>query len=415
MKKYCLTAAVFVLCSLAAIVGFNLYMDPFNIFQLFPGELNANKASLNKYARFGKMATLYIQKPEAVILGSSRSEFGLSAYQLEELTGYSAYNASLSGANFYEVYRAFQQAAQNDLKLAVIGIDLFMFNVFRKDSLEEGQMFSVSEDGKLNKDYLHHLLSTSLLSWNATSASVRSLRKSKRTPSYRLDGRRNEESRAERIIHQKGYEETFREVEKMFFKSEWFSCGSGDEGFSFGNATDNRMILLTKIIDLANKKDIKLIFIISPTHARLFEAMSVAGLWDDFELWKRQLVKTLPKKPSGQNVELWDFSGYSAYSTELIPEDSDPPAPMQWYLETSHYTSALGNIVLSKVFSDDTTNPFGKKITTDNIEHHLSELRYQQLDWRQKNPAWHEDLKNIYTLARQEPGSRAPCPDLKPH
>lgn len=386
-------------------------MDPFNIFQLFPEKLNSNKANLNKYSRFGKMATLYIQKPEAVILGSSRSEYGLSAYYLQKLTGLDSYNAALSGANAYEVLRTFQQAAQNDLKLAVIGLDLFMFNLYRKDSLNEVQMFSITSENETNTSYEYTLLSTALLSWTATSSSIRSLRKSKRLPSYLLDGQRNEASRIERITTRKGYNDAFKEIEQSFFEFEWFPCGKLNEGFTLGHEENSRIPLLKKIIEISAEKNIRLVFIISPTHARLLEAMSVAGLWGDFELWKTQLAKILSTSPPTQQIELWDFSGYSNYHTEPLPDESDK-SPMQWHMEASHYTSALGHLVLDRVFSNSQETDFGTKITQDNIVEHLSKVRHDQSLWRKHHPDWRSELEEIFFVSKRKSGNRTPCPKI---
>ncbi|NBX41311.1 MAG: DUF374 domain-containing protein [Gammaproteobacteria bacterium] len=84
-------------------------------------------------------------------------------------------------------------------------------------------------------------------------------------------------------------------------------------------------------------------FFITPAHALLDgEGIRLAGLTEVTEEWKRRLVEVLAKN----GLTLWDFSGYNSITTETVR------SPMKYYWDSSHFTEATADLILSRMFGD---------------------------------------------------------------
>jgi hypothetical protein len=90
------------------------------------------------------------------------------------------------------------------------------------------------------------------------------------------------------------------------------------------------------------------VLFVSPYHAEYLLLLDTAGLWPQFEMWKRRLAELART----EGVPLWDFSGFDAYSTE--PVDALPPrgASLNWFWEPAHYRQKLGDLVLANIWHD---------------------------------------------------------------
>ncbi len=133
----------------------------------------------------------------------------------------------------------------------------------------------------------------------------------------------------------------------------------------------------------AAEKDVTVSLYIAPIHARLLEALDATGLWPAYEQWKRDITKVVDKVQSEQSVQtiaLWDFSGYNRYSMEALPEQ--PDQAMKWYIDSSHFSDALGKRMLDQMYTREDTG-FGIQLTPSAVESHLVDIRYQQQAYRQ--------------------------------
>jgi hypothetical protein len=105
----------------------------------------------------------------------------------------------------------------------------------------------------------------------------------------------------------------------------------------------------------ARREGIALRIFISPVHARYLEWYRRVGWWPLFEAWKRELVATIDAE--GEPVRgrpaavLWDFSGFHPPAMEVVPRLGDLAARMRWYRDTSHYSPALGDLVLDRILA----------------------------------------------------------------
>lgn len=156
----------------------------------------------------------------------------------------------------------------------------------------------------------------------------------------------------------------------------------------------------------AYREDIDLRLFISPAHARQWETLAVSGLWSKWEEWKRRLtvMNEVEAARAGKSpFPIWDFSGYNSISTEAVPALNDVNIIMRYYIDSSHYTAAAGNLVLDRLFdyhSPERTLPadFGVRITPANIEAHLARIRDERERYRRTHAA---DVAEIAGIAQE--------------
>ena len=140
---------------------------------------------------------------------------------------------------------------------------------------------------------------------------------------------------------------------------------------------------LKEIIDICRKRNISVKVFFSPVHAAQLEAIHTAGLWQDFEEWKRQVVKITPA---------WDFSDYSSITTEPINDY------MENFVDSVHYDNHIGDLILNRLYNyhkDRVPSYFGPLVTSTNVESHLSQIRAQRQAWLKTSPATVQFVQDI--------------------
>jgi hypothetical protein len=76
---------------------------------------------------------------------------------------------------------------------------------------------------------------------------------------------------------------------------------------------------------------------------------------------------------------------------------------MHYYVDSSHYTPATGNLVLDRMFDYHTPdrkvpNDFGVRITSANIEAHLASIRTEREQYLRTHP---DEVSEIEALAQK--------------
>ncbi|MBE8232453.1 MAG: hypothetical protein HAW67_01870, partial [Endozoicomonadaceae bacterium] len=176
-------------------------------------------------------------------------------------------------------------------------------------------------------------------------------------------------------------------IDQINSETRWAYCR--DNRYSYTGNGLNTIEIFDQILDKARAKEINLVLFISPIHAWLLESMGALGFWGKFENWKKDLVNKVEKYNSialGKgSIVLWDFSDYSQYTTESVPQKNDSKTIMKWYIDSSHYSDKLGRLMLKTMFDSNQSVKFGIKLTPHNIEKHLKNIRENREHFRQKH------------------------------
>ena len=235
-----------------------------------------------------------------------------------------------------------------------------------------------------------------LFSPSITLASIETLRKQDvKKDKVMIDGTTNPAKELAQVMND-GYEVRFRQFEDRLVRTGWSPCS--DNRYAFSKNDVDKIQYFRDILHIAKNHHVNVTFFISPAHMRLLEMTHAAGLWDETEIMKRKLVEEIvavygdDMKGDGMSgVSLWDFSGYHQYAQETVPQQ--PGVAMQWYLDSSHFSQALGHKMLDVMYGAPTAESgFGVLLRPDNIDAVLQAQREQQTAWQAEHAELSRDL-----------------------
>ncbi len=369
--------------------------------------LNANKPLQAFHERIVRGADIPRLEPDALILGTSRAQIGLDPSHPDFGRAQRVYNSALSDGTPYEALRYLQHAqAQRPVKRVVVAPDFLSYaGPSRKapDFTEE----RIAVDPRNRPNLLHRFsdAASTLLSLDALRSSRRTLL-DQRLPSYfRPDGRRDEFTQNQRVTSEGGPRGTFLWSERDYLKN--YACfepfSSAAESSKVGGwknsvrASENRSGAVEdfrELLAFAQGQGIEVRALTSPSHARAQLLIEAAGLWDDYERWKRELLQSL----SALGIPWIEFGGADPrFTAEEVPPPGDAKSRMRWYWESSHYRKELGDIALHRVLTGEEApgaEGFGVALTPKNLELQLARIRSELATWKAAHPADWEELRS---------------------
>ncbi len=402
-NHYLRTLSRIVLTLLGSIALFNWAVDPYALYNTPQiSGFNKHKTDVYKYTRISQAYNSWEQAPEHILLGSSRSYFGF-ADEVQLPNGRKLFNLALPAGNFYEAYRYFLHANQRQpLKSILIGADMFMFNRhFAINETFSDKRLATDAQGRKNSSFQLTRLRehfNSLLTGDALQTAVRTVNKQRLVEKYQLQADEGRAVSLARDVRKHGTRTAFLRIQGSY-PAKW--CPPPVGTFSLGDTQqpESPMGALRQLLRYAYAHNMEVTLFISPSHAYLWEAMSMTGLWQSFEDWKRLLViinQEEATRAGKTSVSVWDFSGYNTFTTEEVPADGSG-RQMQWYWEPSHFRPALGKRMLNRIFDDTNLldSNFGVELTAENIESSLKNIRLGQARYRSRHAA---EIKVMKTL-----------------
>lgn len=389
---------VVVLGSLLALTGtvvlLNWLVDPLDVFRVVRAEgFNSVKPSYTPYARLAKPAQVARGDYQRLALGSSRVLMGIpmqgSAWAADGTPGF---NLGLNGADLRTVREVLEHAiVQGDVKSVVISVDLFMFNAWKGAGRYPYAIATLDETPEQRFVRQRDTALNLLFSPGITVATFDTLRKQReKYDKMRIDGSSNADHDLRQALRD-GYEVRFTQFEDRIVRTGWSPCR--DNRFSFQARQVDTLRIFREILQLTHQHGIRVDFFISPLHSRMLEMMQAAGLGDDFDGLKRQLLAEIVARygEAMPGVSLWDFSGYHAYAREPLP--AKPDVPMQWYTDASHFSQALGILMLDTMFGTVPPDPaFGVALRPDTIDAALEQWHKQRAAFLLEDAALVADL-----------------------
>jgi hypothetical protein len=383
----------FVLAALllaAALAGLNWWADPYGLYRDLARVPQQKIPVFVMSERVFKTVRLADAPLEVLLLGTSRTAIGIGRDQAA-FAGKRVLNLATFGQPIREARQLFERVLAHDKPQAVLlGLDFFAFNTrlpVPYDYVDENYsplrpyqlMFSISALSDSWK-VLHH---TTMSEGDCCYS----------------DGFRPAQAPA-RLAGL--YRHNFVETERSYLMKKYLPYPECSFDFAYptgGSSMDD----LREILKLAHQHHVDLRLFISPSHARQWETLAAAGLWDKWEAWKRELVDINAdeaQRASAQVLPLWDFSGYDEISTENVPVEGDNKTQMRWYSDSAHYTQALGQRIVQTMFaSAPKVRPtWGEIIRPDTLPARLITIRAARQAYRQSHP---QDLAEIAQTARE--------------
>lgn len=368
-SRFNLSLISLTLPSLLLIALFNIAIDPYGVHNA-PKILKFNSLKPAQYnnVKLFKAVRISQVKPKTIFLGSSRTGIGLDPSH-PAITNQPSYNLALVGSNINEINHYLKHAIANQPKLntVILGIDFFMFNKFNQNGIDF-DLDRLNKTRITNQDFFNTVLST-----DAVASSIETIKANINPQEYYL-------------FKDNGHRYTLfkssPDIPNKFKQSISGYLNKGGFYYQY-KISPEFMNRFREIVELCEQNNIDLKVFISPSHATQWEAIHTAGIWSDFEQWKREIIKITP---------VWDFSGYNSITTEAINKE------MNNYWDSSHYTQAVGDLILNKILHHKekfVPKDFGVWITPQNIESHIYKIQHQRRVWIENNPNIAQFVKQI--------------------
>lgn len=381
-KRFSLLALALMLIGALVIVAVNLLIDPYDVHGVWSrAGVNANKPQQRFHDRLHKAHAIYRQKPDGVLLGTSRTQVGLNPL-LPALRRKAEHvlNVGLSNGHPYEARRYLQHAhAVRPQKLVIMGLDLRGFDATSESKNVEFSEERLAVDAEFRPARLSWAFDwpATLLSVDALRASASTVLKQKEPSYFDASGQRRSVFLERRLIKSGGMRANMLRLERRHI--EIFACHQLVDAKGESPVTE-----VARLVAFSREQKIPVQMFFSPTHARDLLVIRAIGLWPTFERWKRAIVDAV-----GNDAVVWDFSGANRYTSELVPPFADAEARMRYYWESSHYRSTLGDLVLERIVGAperEETRGFGVVLTKKTIDGELARIAAEIEVYAKANP-----------------------------
>ncbi len=402
--------------AIAATVVMNLIVDPFGRYDLVTVRgFNALRTQAGSHPRLSKLAMVCRDKPEAVVIGTSRIGIGIDPRH----PGWGAvaghvYNLGMPGMGLQEAALTLQHAvyASGRLRLAIVGLDFLMFNANREALAPETEKvtydprrFVLSASDSCVASFLHDLdwwLGVNGLVQSAVTIARQMPETQRHNPNkaaiwlslYRRDGLMDNAPVFEDRARLGGYRALFGDggQERYYASVVWLP--PPDRTYCFSRDRLDTFDIFRQMIRFARRADIDLRLFIDPLHGRLLLALQDAGLLPLYQEWKRRLVEILAEESRESvkhSVPLWDFSGFNKVTTEPVPPSGDLKTAVKWFWEPAHYKRETGNLILDRVLDYTPAaglipDDFGVLLTPANINRVLATNVEKGAEYSRREP-----------------------------
>jgi hypothetical protein len=367
-RSYAVTALATLFMISASIAMFCFVVDPYKLFPSVPRLSPDKSVDLFYFLRLHKPYAVEHIRPQRLIVGSSRSA-ELPPQPLQVLGGI-AYNAALPGTSLSEMRLMIEHAqALNPLKIVLVGIDYPMFRkgnsdqvLFHEDNryrkIDASVMDKLLHSYQRFQDYWRSLFSVDAImdSWRVLFGSGRSKRE------YHEDGTWNIDTRVAAPAAWR-----YGMLAQQMYNSE---ISEKIDRHAFDE--------LTELLDFADVNGIPLILLISPMQGLLMHTVYLAGTWDQYLDWQRELVTLVAARNTDTPI-------YGVEDNpQLVLEAIDAPQPL--FEDGIHYTRKAGLGIITCLIAPCDSNLQPTRLDIDSITPYLEQVDALRQQYLQDNP-----------------------------
>lgn len=390
--RYFAVAALSLSLVLVILGGFNILIDPYNIFKtpIIKGINNIK----NERAHITEPYRMISRSYDTLVVGSSR----VQAIFCEDITAIApelntdCINVSTPHAYFPWLVNLVRHANRiRPVKRIIFGLDFFGFNmtgnVFKPADEERLLNVPGKSDLTLINDALRQLFAS-----GTTDLSIKSL-----ISSYQSASIKQSTSTATTS--------SYESPENIFISFYPGVLGYyNNYSFSGPKGKPSSLQYFQDFLDFCIQENIQVYFFISPVHSIMLDIFQKHDLWTKYTQWEKALTAMVANAnaslPSPLFV-LWDFSGYNSITTTQIYNDDNIYTPNEYYADPFHYKRIVGRVMLeSAITGTCPVQDFGALLTPENIDNHLSDLHRERELHSSKNAAY------FNMLLSQPPRSR---------
>ena len=381
---------------LGAVVAINLVVDPYGLFRIVDvAGLNRVKSQAGERGPLFKHTGVERMHPSGLILGNSRAEVGFDP-QSPAWPAWArpAFNLALPGAGISAVAGDFAKALRGTTpRLVVVGLD---FLDFRVDPASDETFTAPAASTDALPEMRER--ASALITMSALVDSLATVRAQHEPyPTSLTAAGFNPKRDYVGIARREGYFALFRQRDQ----ENALTYLRGPKGvFQAGGRPAPGFDAVDSIIALARARGITVRFVIYPYHAHTLMLFHLTGLWPAYEDWKRELVSRVDAAQGTMDVEIWDFTGFSPYADERVPQPGDTRTELQWYWEAGHFKKSLGDLLLANMLDARPDGErWGRRLAGRSVEERLLEQRAARDDYERRHREDVADLRALVAAA----------------
>jgi hypothetical protein len=350
-KRYLYTIFILVFLAISGFAAIVYTVDPYGFYRPQDRAFFPIKPAMPKNQNMAKANIISKTKPKTVFIGSSRIDYTMDPSNMNQ-----AYNAGLKGIRIAEIEPMIKHAVYNGADNILWGIDFFTFNmnVPKRADFKNDRLITSKNDSYHYGDWI------TLFSLSSLKPTIQTIlyRGKKDISSVTIDGLTTGVD-LDKKNRKKGMEKMFAEDALLYLKRLYFPVPSRQ--FNIGNGFTN----FENSLQFLQDKKIKTTLFIPPVHVYLYTLMYQAGLFPEYNEWKKNLILTAQE----YEFEIHDFSAINDITQEQIPVQKGEI--MQYWWEASHFKPNLGDMIMKKV----TATPIASIQTIRQFE--LDVINYQ--------------------------------------
>lgn len=376
LRSFLLSTFLTTVSALLVVVGANYLVDPYFLHQWDSPALQRLTSAQQKILPWGKTYAAMRYQPEVLLLGSSRSEIGLSA-ESPLLAGKRVFNLAISGASLGDAARMLRHSSRfQKPELIVWGLDYgwqFREKTGNTDFIEE---LEAKDEYYLQRRMVLDLKrALSLPMAGDTLAVLTGMGEQSCLSLLAYKGFKAAPCLEVIMKNEGGTRRAFEEVLK-----EKAPLGASDDVAA-------TVDFLEKTLAATCSGSTRVRLFIQPLHA-LAELSYWNGLEEEVGGWKRELTGMAARlRQGGCDLSLHDFSGFNRITTEQIPQQTGRET-MEHYWEQSHYNGGVGEMILARVLARDgkISDDFGVELLPETVESHLAAQRLARRRYLEAHP-----------------------------
>lgn len=348
----------------------NVLVDPLGIF-MSPRMQGVNriKPHLDHHQELTRWRQVQRLCPSAMILGNSRAEIGFDPEHPAFATrGLNVANQAVPGTDVVTAYHQvlWSRSIGCTPKLLVIGIEFFDF-LGDKPPRSLALLSEAPAPRIDTKAWTEIVFSVSGLSDSLTTVAVQQARHPATLTERGFNPMLNYVPEVARSGHHALFRQRAVENARVWARKPRLLRPPGAD-------RSEDAVALQAILDIARASGSQVHLVIYPYHAQIRLMMKQLALDGLFRDWKRDMLamtELAAGRAGAGAVSLWDFSGLSHYTTEVIPPPTDRHTQLQHYWEAGHFKKALGDKVLSRVLGQ--ASDFGIQLDRTMLEPWLAQ------------------------------------------
>lgn len=370
----------------------NIFVDPLGIFgsPRIAG-INATKPYLDHHRELARWQAARRLCPKVGIFGNSRAEIGLNPeHPVFQRLGLTAFNHAIPGSSITNSVRqlGWLQQAGCAPKEIVLGVEFF-------DFLGASPAQAQSFDSTAPKIGLSVLAETAFsitgLHDSLTTLAVQRTRYPATLTERGFNPLRNYVPEVEHSGHYVLFRQRAEEnLKRWVRKAPRIHPETGGVSEDFAG--------LEAFLKGAESAGSTVHLVIYPYHAEILLMLNRAGLLGVFEQWKAEIIASVDKyAKAGMKVELIDFSGFSAETSEPIPVRGDK-THLAYYWDAGHFKKELGDRMLDRIFGGETG--FGTRLDRRTLALQREADRQKIQKEREANSSLAKEVDSLFEQAR---------------